>query len=345
MKIPRTYFVIILIALFFAFSCQKRKKLSVKEINETYSIEELEELYQIKIDSSVGETTYSKGLEEAVELVEVDSILKALFVIYGPDDRIDLYSENNPDRINNSMGVIALVWEDSLVDQGNGNFRLNTITLKEHRKVCDTVRFSTQPVGAHCSGFAVAQNIIVTAGHCIRDNSDLEKTRFLFGYAANSEDDINVDFNTAMILTGKRIIARGNSNSVDYAVIEINESIPENRVLPINLNTKTADNDSLYVIGFPSGLPLKIAGGASVRQNDHANYFIANLDSYGGNSGSPVFNAITHQVEGILVRGEIDYLDNGDCRISNTCPNTGCSGEVVSRVSQFARFINMETLQ
>ena len=36
-------------------------------------------------------------------------------------------------------------------------------------------------------------------------------------------------------------------------------------------------------------------------------YFTANLDTYRGNSGSPVFNAITHKVEGVLVRGEQDF--------------------------------------
>ncbi len=40
---------------------------------------------------------------------------------------------------------------------------------------------------------------------------------------------------------------------------------------------------------------------------------MANLDTYGGNSGSPVFN-----------------------EVSNVCPTTGCRGEDVTRTTEFA---------
>ena len=52
----------------------------------------------------------------------------------------------------------------------------------------------------------------------------------------------------------------------------------------------------------------KVAGGAKVRSNNNGVYFVANLDTYGGNSGSAVFNLQTREVEGILVRGENDYV-------------------------------------
>ncbi|MEI8190645.1 MAG: hypothetical protein WCI75_13115 [candidate division NC10 bacterium] len=62
-------------------------------------------------------------------------------------------------------------------------------------------------------------------------------------------------------------------------------------------------------------------------------YFVANLDTYGGNSGSAVFSATTGLVEGILVRGENDYVWKGGCRVSNRCPADGCRGEDVTKVS------------
>ena len=62
-------------------------------------------------------------------------------------------------------------------------------------------------------------------------------------------------------------------------------------------------------------------------------YFVANLDTYGGNSGSAVFNATSGKVEGILVRGENDYVWRGSCRVSNKCPADGCRGEDVTKVS------------
>ena len=102
---------------------------------------------------------------------------------------------------------------------------------------------------------------------------------------------------------------------------------------------KVADDEKVYVLGHPSGLPLKYAPGAQVRGNDDPSFFVANLDTYGGNSGSPVFNERTGEVEGILVRGETDYLQVGNCRISNACPTSGCRGEDVTRASEFVEFV------
>lgn len=36
----------------------------------------------------------------------------------------------------------------------------------------------------------------------------------------------------------------------------------------------------------PAGLPTKIAGGATMRDASPNGYYVANLDTYGGNSGS-----------------------------------------------------------
>ena len=63
--------------------------------------------------------------------------------------------------------------------------------------------------------------------------------------------------------------------------------------------------------------------------------FTANLDTYGGNSGSPVFNSETHEVEGILVRGDTDFVPLGKCMVSAVCPTNGCIGEDCTRVSEF----------
>ena len=49
-------------------------------------------------------------------------------------------------------------------------------------------------------------------------------------------------------------------------------------------------------MGHPLGLPVKYAANASVRENGVADHFVTNLDSYGGNSGSAVFNAATRVV-------------------------------------------------
>ncbi len=62
-------------------------------------------------------------------------------------------------------------------------------------------------------------------------------------------------------------------------------------------------------------------------------YYVANLDTYGGNSGSAVFNAKTGVIEGILMRGENDYVYKNGCRVSNVCASDACRGEDVTKLS------------
>ena len=111
--------------------------------------------------------------------------------------------------------------------------------------------------------------------------------------------------------------------------------------LPLRKNGKIEDKDLVILMGHPMGLPLKIdlgpnGQGNTVRQNSHHLHFVANLDSYAGNSGSPVLNARTGLVEGILIGGEQeDFLldtKNG-CYQSKHCPLDACRGEAVLRIT------------
>ena len=141
------------------------------------------------------------------------------------------------------------------------------------------------------------------------------------------------------------IVGRTQTSTDDWAVVRLDRAVTGRAPLAIRRSGSVALNDSLYVVGHPSGLPVKLAGGASVRNNSPATYFEANLDTYGGNSGSPVFNAVTGEVEGILVRGNTDYVLNSSlgCYTSNVCPDTGCPGglgwEDVTRTSRFSSLV------
>ena len=65
-------------------------------------------------------------------------------------------------------------------------------------------------------------------------------------------------------------------------------------------------------MGFPSGIPAKIEDGGIVRSRRAStlDYFTADTDTFGGNSGSGVFNDNGILV-GILVRGATDYVYDG----------------------------------
>jgi hypothetical protein len=88
---------------------------------------------------------------------------------------------------------------------------------------------------------------------------------------------------------------------------------------------------------------VKIADGASVREVK-GTHLVANLNTYGGNSGSAVINSETFEVEGILVRGETDFAWQGDCNVSLVCPTSGCRGEDCTRTTEFANLIGTKLI-
>jgi hypothetical protein len=133
-------------------------------------------------------------------------------------------------------------------------------------------------------------------------------------------------------LIGRKLTA----SQTDWALVRLARSVVGRSPVAFRTAGKIAASQKLFVIGHPCGLPQKYAPGASVRNNTPAAFFVANLDTYGGNSGSPVFNATNIQVEGILVRGENDFVNNGSCYVSLVCPTTGCRGEDVTRATEWS---------
>ena len=58
-------------------------------------------------------------------------------------------------------------------------------------------------------------------------------------------------------------------------------------------------------------------------------------------TGSPVFNSDNNNVEGILVRGETDFVmdQENTCFSSHRCADNDCRGEDCTRVTLVAREI------
>ncbi|MEZ4744187.1 MAG: serine protease [Bdellovibrionota bacterium] len=266
-------------------------------------------------------------------------------VIYGEDNRIDVKDETDNLMVELSRSTAALVLLSEIKDHETDPSvkLLPSITLKEGINVCNNERFTNQPIAAICSGFIVAEDILITAGHCITTNENCEKVAFVFDYSLTTDESNPLIVKTKNIYKCAKIIERklDPNNLNDFAVVKLDRAVDDRTPLKYRHKGRIAVGDPLTVIGHPIGLPTKIAGGAWVRSNEAEMYFTTNLDTYGGSSGSAVFNTETGVVEGILVRGENDYIYNEEeeCVVSNQCPNEGCQGEDVTRISEIIRYI------
>lgn len=256
-------------------------------------------------------------------------------VIYGTDDRLDYYQVSRPSARHHSDATVLLVHSQQIFPQADSKSKILSESYQSKLQLCSNEPFADQVVAGFCSGFLIAPDLVLTAGHCVRTQTACESTSFIFGFRVESAGVMPETVPTENVFGCQKLIhAQSPSNGADFAVVQLDREVTH--VSPLVLRSKSGSvqkGDLLEVIGYPRGLPVKIASGASVR-DVRPEFFVANLDTYGGNSGSAVFNLQTGEVEGILVRGEADYVVNGSCLVSKICALDHCRGEDVTRIDQ-----------
>lgn len=260
-------------------------------------------------------------------------------LIYGDDDRKDLYEVSS--LLNKSLAdsTVALLESSDLKAQSASSFSLPSQTFGSQNMLCTSEPYYDQPAGAFCSGSLVGPNLILTAGHCIKDVTDCANVRFVFGYAVKQAGKYPSSVATSEVYGCKRIVSRKLEGAgADYALVETDRPVAGHAVLKLQRSRVAAVGDSVTVIGHPSGLPTKVASGGKVRKVSPG-FITTNLDTYGGNSGSAVFNSESGEVVGVLVRGDTDFIAKGSCYVSNRCPADGCRGEDVTRIDQVSSLI------
>ncbi|MBI5596375.1 MAG: trypsin-like peptidase domain-containing protein [Elusimicrobia bacterium] len=202
--------------------------------------------------------------------------------------------------------------------------------------LCQGEPYKGQQTGAFCSGSLVAEDMVMTAGHCIQTQESCEGVRFVFGFAAGKDGQPAGEVPSDEVYSCAKLVTQKlEGNGADYAVVKLDRAVKNHKPLRIRRSGAPPAGTPLTVIGHPVGLPTKVAGGASIRKDDQGGYFAGNLDTYGGNSGSAVINTVTGEVEGILVRGGPDFEYDAEKKCAKTVrkmDDTG-RGEDVTLVS------------
>lgn len=259
-------------------------------------------------------------------------------VIYGDDDRLEVWQ--SPSGALKAMAASTVgLFKGYGVNIEGPVAQLSVESYGSSYGLCQDEPFRDQSSGAFCSGSLVAPDVIMTAGHCVTSQSACEGTKFVFGFAITQQGgQTPTQVPATEVYSCAKLLGREQVNTgADWALVQLDRPVTGHKPLKVNRSGPPAVGTPLVVIGHPAGLPTKIAGGAKVREHK-SGYFTANLDTYGGNSGSAVFNAQTGQVEGILVRGENDFVYDSanSCRRSNVCTADGCRGEDVTTASVLA---------
>jgi hypothetical protein len=268
------------------------------------------------LELSATDTFYVKSLREKFREYQQK--------IYGKDDRKPVIGCGSVGKVSQedilklSKSVVAFFPKSALeISPDNKFYVLKRKRLLDRKPrscsfgLCLDTPFGNEPSVAFGTGFVIGPNTVITAGHVTQ--SDAFNDGFVVFDFIQDVDKIDA----SNVYTIKSVLPRKKGfESLEYNVVEVDrEFAPIRQSLLINYSNSLKNRAPVFMLGFPSGLPMKVSSGAQALDIDLKG-FLTNLDAFSGNSGSPIFND-KGQVEGILISGAIDYGDgnNACCTI------------------------------
>ncbi len=263
--------------------------------------------------------------------------LSAQAAIFGVDDREAITPKSRHYQLSRATAIAVL---SSL--QRPGAAGAIDLWVDELVNLCPTVRFQKDPSLSYaCSGFLVAPDLIVTAGHCMVNTGEsrnetknyCEAFSWLFDYNLDSQGQIDTTKVPAEnFYKCKQVVYAVKDETApyrDYALVQLDRPVLGRTPLKL-ATTPLAQGAKLSMIGYPLGTPAKRSAPAGILKNDPRHQvLITSLDAFEGNSGSAVMNA-KNEVVGILIggtpsQGFVPARDRA-CEIYNKCAEngTGC---------------------
>ncbi len=237
-------------------------------------------------------------------------------------------------KLESSRSVLGLIHEENLDIESESTFRINgNFKHGEVNGLCRDERFWNQPTATFCTGFLIDPQTLLTAGHCL-EGVALEDIRFIHGFeATNDRGDAQLTIPERNVYRAEQVLQSGTLADFDIALIQLDRPASTRKPVTISENTAVGNQIPVYSIGYPSGLPVKLSRYGRTLDEGNPYYFFATLEAYRASSGSPVFNSLTHEVEGILLGGISDFWSTGGCNRTTTCKGGDCKGERILRLS------------
>jgi V8-like Glu-specific endopeptidase len=265
--------------------------------------------------------------------------------VYGEDDRDELV--NGGPLLCRAASATAAIFEQDVLVQ---NSKDSQWRYRERRNLastgwCKTERFADQDAMAYCSAFLIAADVVATAGHCVNAHQDSQgdglncnETLIVFDYRMGIDGLAPTVFPESSVYRCRRVLA-GVTSAVgaDWRVVQLDR--PTGREpIALSRGKQLVAGAELVILGHPLGLPMKSATG-QVRSGSPTvanSVFVADIDAFQGNSGSPVLQQQANRLEvvGLLTGGHNDSINTSSaaaCKTTVICSNSAqCRGELIT---------------
>ncbi len=236
-------------------------------------------------------------------------------VVYGEDDRLEVYRYNGDTFARASQSLVALVPPGLIASLPEGGLVPSPEPAMDVLQLCEDEPFVTQPAVAACSGVLIDDDLVLTAGHCFREGESCDVYAYVFDYhysrPGQSPDLIDLDVYGCKKLIVRERKQRASGVLHDFAVVQLDRKVDLRR-RPVPIRTEQVESgEGLTVMGSPQGLPAKIDTGGAAKPSPPPKYgyFFADTDTFGGSSGSPAYDD-GRELIGILIRGNQDYVED-----------------------------------
>ena len=240
-------------------------------------------------------------------------------VVYGADDRMEVYAHPNESlQAIARESIVAVIPWFYLDGRSDGTYDVVAPLLRDDPRFfgsfCEDEPFGNQPTAAVCSATLIADDLVLTAGHCFDEGGSCDRHAFVFDYHLEGPDELlpvraeNVYSCEELVLD---LDSSAGSLAPDFSVVRLDRPVGGNRrPVDFRVDVPLDLGDPVAMIGFGTGLPTKIDDGAAVADPRIAerDFYLVNLDAFQGHSGSGIFDSQS-RLAGILIGGRVPDYD------------------------------------
>ncbi len=267
----------------------------------------------------------------------------------------------------NMEATVMVVKKEFIEEYDDGHIIVKTRMLL-HRKLEDRALHPKEAFTNQMSFFSrgtgfflkmgnLENKYIATAAHLFwEDNQECSPKDFVYLQGVNWRLDyierfdpqeerceywVKIPRSKVFYSNAKNVIQDYNNDDIDWAYFEI-EPNRETQSYPVDVVEEVSAAEAkeipkgttVYGIGHGLGLSQKLHLDASVNYEDATSHLKCCIDFFAGNSGSPVFDSITHKAIGFMFRGIKDHVLKQDTLETNNrlCNSDGQNGESVQRL-------------